>query len=223
MIKSDTIVELAKALNAFQGKLKAVKKDAINPFFKSHYATLDAIWDTIREPLSISGLAVVQTLSQTDDGKTLLDTTLLHTSGEWLSGSMLLNPVKDDPQGLGSAISYARRYSLCAMLGVVADEDDDANIATKPKAKTQEPPEGTTYKPEPVTSAQLKKIYASARERDIVDEVVAYMASTFGKAHSRELNKAEASQLIEAIEEGKITQSKSLIEEAKKMGAEEIK
>lgn len=134
MNKSENISELAKALNIFQGKLKAVKKDGVNPFFKTHYATLDAIWEAIREPLSTNGLAITQTLGQSSDGKALLDTTLLHTSGEWLSGSMLLNPVKEDPQGLGSAISYARRYSLCAMLGIVADEDDDANIATKPKS-----------------------------------------------------------------------------------------
>ena len=140
MEKSESIIELAKALNAFQGKLRAVKKDGVNPFFKMHYATLDAIWEAIREPLSASGLAVAQTLSH-NDGKALLDTTLLHTSGEWLSGSMLLNPVRDDPQGLGSAISYARRYSLCAMLGVVADEDDDANTATKPKSKPQDKPQ----------------------------------------------------------------------------------
>ena len=137
MQKSETIVELVKALNIFQGKLKAVKKDAINPFFRAHYATLDAIWEAIREPLSANGLALTQTLGQSSDGKTLLDTTLLHTSGEWISGSMPINPVKDDPQGLGSAISYARRYSLCAMLGVVADEDDDANTATKQKPKQE--------------------------------------------------------------------------------------
>jgi len=137
MNKSETISELAKALNAFQGKVQPVKKDAVNPFFKSHYATLDAIWEGIKKPLTDSGLSVTQTLDIVDDGKNLLDTTLLHISGEWVSGSMAINPVKDDPQGLGSAISYARRYSLCAMLGVVADEDDDANVATKPKAEAK--------------------------------------------------------------------------------------
>jgi hypothetical protein len=153
MNKSESIAELAKALNAFQGKMKAVKKDAVNPFFKSHYATLDAIWETIREPLLSNGLSLTQTLGQSSDGKTLLDTTLLHISGEWIAGSMLINPVKDDPQGLGSAISYARRYSLCAMLGVVADEDDDANIATKPKPITKAQIKG---KPEEETTSEPK-------------------------------------------------------------------
>ena len=166
MNKSETIIELAKALNIFQGKLKAVKKDGVNPFFKTHYATLDAIWEAIREPLSINGLSLTQTLAQTTDGKTLLDTTLLHTSGEWIGGSMLVNPVKDDPQGLGSAISYARRYSLCALLGVVADEDDDANTATKPKAKpvtkpqeTNEGTKGTPIESSPSNGMSVEDLY----------------------------------------------------------------
>ena len=154
MNKSESIVELAKALNSFQGKLKAVKKDATNPFFKSHYATLDAIWETIREPLSSNGLVVTQTLDQVE-GKALLVTTLLHTSGEWIEGSMILNPVKDDPQGLGSAISYARRYSLCALLGVVADEDDDASVATKPKFQ----------KPSKEEAAVIRKKITAALEK----------------------------------------------------------
>ena len=133
MNKTESISELAKALNLFQSKMQAVKKDAVNPFFKSHYATLDAIWDAIRKPLTDNGLSVLQTLNTDDETGNTLDTTLLHTSGEWVSGSLRLNPVKDDPQALGSAISYARRYSLCALLGIVADEDDDANVATKPE------------------------------------------------------------------------------------------
>lgn len=160
MDKSESVVELTKALNSFQGKLKAVKKDAVNPFFKSRYATLDTIWETIREPLSSNGLVLTQTLDQAE-GKALLVTTLFHISGEWIEGSMPLNPVKDDPQGLGSAISYARRYSLCAMLGVVADEDDDANVATKSKKPTEvKQPLAPTTKPtgnEPEDSSSSEK------------------------------------------------------------------
>jgi len=161
MNKAETIVELAKALNAFQGSMKAVKKDAVNPYFKSHYATLDAIWEAIREPLSSSGLSLTQTLSFVD-GKSVLDTTLLHTSGEWISGSMILNPVKDDPQGLGSAISYARRYSLCAILGVVADEDDDANTATKSEPKTTvKEAIDKTKKEVPTSEMSIESLYNS--------------------------------------------------------------
>ena len=134
MNKSESITELAKALSTFQGKMVAVKKDATNPFYKSKYATLDTIWETIRKPLSENGLSVSQTMNLAGE-KSILETTLYHTSGEWISGTQLVNPVKDDPQSLGSAISYARRYSLSALLGIVSDEDDDANIATKPKLK----------------------------------------------------------------------------------------
>ena len=136
-MRSDTISELAKALSSFQGKMTAVKKDATNPFYKSKYATLDTIWETIRKPLSENGLSVAQTMDVKND-KDVLNTTLYHTSGEWISGMQSVNPVKDDPQSLGSAISYARRYSLSAILGIVADEDDDANIATTPKTLKKE-------------------------------------------------------------------------------------
>ena len=132
-------MELAKALSNFQSKMIAVKKDATNPFYKSKYATLDTIWETIRKPLSDNGLSVAQTMD-IENGKDVLNTTLYHISGEWISGMQSINPVKDDPQSLGSAISYARRYSLSALLGIVADEDDDANIATKPKVEKPETP-----------------------------------------------------------------------------------
>ncbi len=137
MNKSESITELAKALNSFQGKMVAVKKDATNPFYKSKYATLDTIWETIRRLLSENGLSVTQTMGMLEGNPpmTLLETTLCHTSGEWISGTQIVNPVKNDPQSLGSAISYARRYSLSAILGLVADEDDDVNRATKSEVK----------------------------------------------------------------------------------------
>ena len=134
MNRSENVKELVTALSSFQGQLTAVKKDAINPFFKSRYATLDTIWDTIRKPLAENGLSISQTMDilGIEPPFSVLETTLYHTSGEWINGRLILNPVKDDPQGLGSAITYARRYSLCAMLGVVADEDDDATVISKP-------------------------------------------------------------------------------------------
>ena len=134
MNKSESIAELSKSLSKFQGNISAVKKDASNPFFKSKYATLDTIWESIRKPLSDNGLSVIQSLDYID-GKSMLETTLLHTSGEWISGKQYVNPEKDSPQGLGSAITYARRYSLSAILGIVSDEDDDAESATKRDSK----------------------------------------------------------------------------------------
>jgi len=231
MIKSDSIIELSKALSTFQGKITGVKKDSVNPFFKSKYASLDTIWDTIRKPLSDNGLSVCQTLDN-ESGINMLDTTLMHTSGEWISGSMILNPVKDDPQGLGSAISYGRRYSLSAILGIVADEDDDGNVATKPELKkTTTVKETTTSKPVPttettetprITPAQTKKLYALAKEKNLTSErVKVYMKETFNKTSSKNLTLKEASQLIDDIDKGKLDKEvNAVVEEALKLGAE---
>jgi hypothetical protein len=219
----------------------AVKKDAINPFYKSKYASLDTIWETIRKPLSENGLSVAQTMNLVND-KSVLETTLYHTSGEWISGTQLVNPVKDDPQSLGSAISYARRYSLSALLGIVSDEDDDANIATKPEPKPvvkaeakPEPrpkPETTTPAPtkaEPgISPAQTKKIYASVEEKGIeVPTIKNYLKEVFKKISTKELTISEASRLIEDIEAGKLNQEVKeeghLVKAAKAMGAVEVK
>jgi hypothetical protein len=240
MNKSESITNLVKALTTFQGKMTAVKKDATNPFYKSKYATLDTIWETIRKPLSENGLSVAQTMNLID-GKSVLETTLYHTSGEWISGTQLVNPVKDDPQSLGSAISYARRYSLSAILGIVADEDDDANIATKPEpklvvkteAKAEPRPKPETTAPPPaketkITDAQTKKIYASVKGMGIeVPTIKNYLKEVFKKISTKELTISEASRLIEDIEAGKLNQEVKeeghLVKAAKAMGAIEVK
>ena len=235
MNKSESISELAKALSNFQGKMVAVKKDATNPFYKSKYATLDTIWETIRKPLAENGLSVAQTMNVFGD-KSLLETTLCHTSGEWIRGIQLVNPVKDDPQSLGSAISYARRYSLSALLGIVADEDDDANVATKPEPKLEAkiPPRQNDpllgdkdQQKEKITPAQTKKIYASVKGMGIeVPTIKNYLKDVFKKMSTKELTVSEASRLIEDIEAGKLNQEVQeeghLVKAAKAMGAVEV-
>lgn len=123
---SPTITELAKALLTFQVKVETIKKDAKNPFFKSTYASLSNILDSIQMPLVESGLSIVQFPS----GENGLCTMLMHESGEWLSAEYEMKPVKDDPQGRGSCLTYMRRYSLASILCLNIDEDDDGNTAT---------------------------------------------------------------------------------------------
>lgn len=131
MIKSDEIKQLATALLEVQKNLPALKKTADNPFYKSKYSPLDEILPKALAVLSTNGIALVQTVGTAETGDTTLTTTLLHTSGEWLSDTQPLLLAKADPQGQGSAITYARRYALMSMLGLVAEgEDDDANIAS---------------------------------------------------------------------------------------------
>jgi len=138
MEKSESIATIAGALMGFQKDMVAVKKTSENPFFKSKYADLAEIWDAIRESLVKHGLSVAQ-MPQFSDGQPVLSTLLMHTSGEWLCSNLVIVAAKQaDPQALGSAITYSRRYSLSAMLGVVSEEDDDAESAMKrPKTESK--------------------------------------------------------------------------------------
>ncbi len=121
---SPTIGKLVEALVKVQSKLQPAKKDSQNPFFKSFYADLASVWDVSRDLLATNGLAVIQHGGMREQGPTLI-TTLAHISGEWISGEYLLVTSKqNDAQSLGASMTYARRYSLAAILGVVSDDDD---------------------------------------------------------------------------------------------------
>lgn len=128
MNKSDSIKNIAAAIMQFQVKCGKIAKSADNPFFKSKYAPLPEILESIQIPLTESGL----TFAQFPDGDSLT-TILMHpASGEWMEATYAMHPVKFDPQSVGSAITYARRYALGAILGLNIDEDDDGNKASAP-------------------------------------------------------------------------------------------
>lgn len=122
-------MSLAKALVAFQAEAPALPLDGVNPHYGNRFTTLDALVTSVRPVLAKHGLSFVQ-LPTHYDGQPALRTVLLHESGDKLEDVMLLKEAKPDPQGQGSALTYARRYALAAALGLVADEDDDGN-ATK--------------------------------------------------------------------------------------------
>ena len=128
MNKSETIGQLALALSKAQGQMKFAAKDANNPFFKSKYADLASVIEAIKVPLSANGIAFVQA-TDFEDSAVIVETILLHESGEWISGKLRMQPTKNDPQGVGSAVTYAKRYGLQAIAGVPSD-DDDGNAAT---------------------------------------------------------------------------------------------
>lgn len=127
--QSQSIGKLAAALAKAQAKIRGAVKDSQNPFFKSSYADLESVWSACREPLTSNGLAILQTL-QTDQYGTKLVTTLAHESGEYVSGAMPLLLKQNDMQSLGAAVTYARRYSLSAIVNNVTGElDDDGETA----------------------------------------------------------------------------------------------
>lgn len=134
MEKSSSIKNLAKALITFHVKVDTIKRDAKNPFFKSKYASLSNILESINIPLIESGLC----FSQFPTGEYGLTTILMHSeSGEYIESYYEMKPIKDDPQGRGSVITYQRRYALSSVLGLNIEEDDDANTGVY-GAKTPE-------------------------------------------------------------------------------------
>jgi hypothetical protein len=154
MWHSVTIGCLAEALSKAQGTMKHAVKDADNPFFRSKYADLQSVVEATRPSLVENGLSVVQIT----EGNVLW-TMLLHTSGEWIKGSIELKPmrqVKDtgwveshDPQSYGSCITYARRYAMAAITGC-ATEDDDGNAASGNKVPLKAPPTAPQDAPQPI-------------------------------------------------------------------------
>jgi ERF superfamily len=137
---SDTLAKLAEALAQAQGKMRPAPLNAINPHFKSRYADLSSVREAVIPALTEHGLSVVQVPSLDEAGNFVLITRLLHASGEWLQSSYPLPMDPAKPQALGSALTYARRYSLSAITGIAADEDDDAAGAEKQaKSKPTKP------------------------------------------------------------------------------------
>jgi len=153
-MKSETIGALAAALAKAQAAITGAVKDSANPFYKSRYADLEAVWEACRKPLTDNGLAVVQTSRYTPDGLILV-TTLLHSSGEWIAGEMPVLVKDNSPQAQGSGLTYARRYALAAIVGIYqTDDDGEAAQGRKPDlrldprgdlGKTADPAEVQAY------------------------------------------------------------------------------
>jgi hypothetical protein len=135
--RSDSIAKIAPALVAAQAAFPSIVKDGKNPAFRSKYATLDGIMAAVRPALAANGLAVVQgAIHPETDGPKLVglavESVLVHTSGEWMATMVPVPVTKSDAHGLGSALSYGRRYGISALLALTTDEDDDGNAATRP-------------------------------------------------------------------------------------------
>lgn len=139
MIGERPIHELAAALAKAQAEIKHAEKSAENPAFKRDgkalkYATLADVWDACRGPLTANGLSVVQSPARTDHGVSVT-TVLMHTSGQYLDSTLEVPVGGGTAQSFGSAITYARRYALAAIVGIAPDEDDDGNAASVPEPR----------------------------------------------------------------------------------------
>lgn len=160
MNKSETITELSKAFAKTQKEMKQPLKDANNPFFKSKYVPLENVVETITESASKNGLSFTQYPSSDEVGNVTVGTLVMHESGEWIEYDPIkMKPVKNDPQSIGSAITYAKRYALSAIFGITSNQDDDGNEATQAK-KANDPvisvEEANRYLKEIATIAEAK-------------------------------------------------------------------
>lgn len=149
--KRGLLASLATALSKAQGAMDAAKRGKENPYFKSKYSDLASCWEACRSPLSENGLAIVQKPFNGQNGSVGIETYLIHESGEYLSCKFETQPKDRTVQAQGSAITYLRRYSLCAMVGISPDDDDgnsasgQTGIVNPPaKNKTQHTTSNTT-------------------------------------------------------------------------------
>jgi len=178
-MKSESIKELSAALAKAQLNMGKAHKSQTNPFFKTKYADLASCWDACREPLSKNGLSVAQftvvhqgtltTTKETTDkngnvyvtresfeNPMALKTILMHESGEWIEGYYPIKATKEDPQGLGSALTYARRYALSALVGI-CQEDDDGNAASRPSQQKIQPKQQAKQAPKAQPKQETKR------------------------------------------------------------------
>jgi ERF superfamily protein len=156
MNQSEKLDLLFAALSRVQSELQGAKKDAENPYFKSKYADLASCWDAVRLPLTKNGLCVIQRAGVLNNEAGLF-TLLGHSSGQWMEGFLPLNMKAKDPQAQGSAITYARRYSLAAIIGLVQTDDDGEAAMNRGRIAPEQPMEGDGVQPQGVRLPQLQK------------------------------------------------------------------
>jgi hypothetical protein len=165
MNQSESIKDLIVALAKAQAVMVSAKFNRVNPHFKNRYADFTSIMDACRKPLSDNGLATMQ-YCETINDKLVLTTMLAHTSGEWIKSYFPLNPLNMTSQAIGSAMTYAKRYSLSAMLGIVSDDEDDDGEAshgrpqTKPTERTKQESVQQAQKsnPQKITNIQVEML-----------------------------------------------------------------
>lgn len=203
MNRSPEIHELATALAKAQGAIEDAEKDRTNPHFKSRYADLASVRDAIRSPLSSNGLSFVQ-LARGEGGHVEVETILMHSSGQFISEVLAMPVGQNTPQGFGSALTYARRYSLMAIVGVAAAEDDDDGDAAsrQPMMVGETPPTNIKFK-EPAVSPKAIAIGRELRACRSIADLAAFKATEEFQAAWKTINGVDRAYLANAAEKRK--------------------
>jgi hypothetical protein len=220
MQRSESITEIAKALSAFQGEIKNPANTAYNPFFRSKYAPLPDILNLVRPNMAKHGLSIIQQPS--GGGENISVTTiLLHNSGEYIElDPLVLRVDKVTAQGIGSAITYGRRYALAALLGISSEDDDDGNIASgkndndgtsQPCAGKKQSPVSKTSPPAPKTDqaanqpkeldkGKVQRLAILRKQKGITDEKHKEFLKNAGVESSKYLNEEQYKKYADWLE-----------------------
>jgi hypothetical protein len=183
---SEQLNELFTALSKAQGQIRSAIKDSQNSFFKSSggYASLDSCWEACRGPLFANNLTIVQTMEE-NEGKIFLCTILGHSSGQFIESRVPLLLAKQDPQAIGSALTYMRRYCLCAIVGVTPGDDDDGEKAMVQYRKPEK------MEPEEISSSSLRSMLGKAIPNHDLTGVEKYLDEVCKKNPTKQLSPSE--------------------------------
>ena len=206
MDKSESIENLAKSLIKVQSKLKGARQDSKNPFFNSKYADLSSVWEACRGLLAENELAVIQTTDIGENHQLVVETILVHSSGEWISGQIPMILAKQDPQGIGSAITYGRRYGLSAIVGICPEDDDAESAMNRPDSSAK--PKAIIPKPKPQDTKTkiLMEVFALATEKGYSPELArSIMIREFEVAESKDLTLAQTKKFLKLLQDNDYT------------------
>jgi len=227
MEKSESIAALAASLVTAQAKIKSALKDSVNPHYRNHYADLASVVTACKDALLSEGIAIIQSPVPADPGHVALQTVLLHKSGEWVGGTVTMKLQKDDPQGYGSGLTYARRYGLAAIANVCSGEDDDGNAASGRNGTT--PRAAATSAPKPAAKPEvhpdLSEVEIGADEQFEIRLTEAYESRGFTPERAKQVIRStfiakkwglylkdtpmdERTKWIEAVKAGKFDELK---------------
>lgn len=166
MKKSESIIEISKALAKFQEQVKQPFKDADNPFFKSKYVPLESVVEVISQFGPKNGLSFTQWALNDDNGRVGVATLLMHTSGEYIEfDPVFMSAEKNTPQGAGALITYLKRYTLSAIYGITSDADDDGNSASGNDVKSNKSSKITSEQVGGIKTKALQ--FAQARNGEV--------------------------------------------------------
>jgi len=196
--------ELFAALAKMQGEVENATKGSVNPHFKSRYADLAEVLNTVRPVLASNGLSVIQSPSF-DGVRVGVTTTICHSSGGYISGEVSCVPAKHDGQGVGAATTYLRRYSLAAFTGVAQEDDDGQTARTEQRATYQKitPAQASSIKSDleelSIDEGAFLKHYGVATIADITAEKIPLIEKAFSAKRKPKITEATLNATFEAI------------------------